>query len=590
MSILVSTSTNNAADPTAPFIEIVRTVGQFVTLNQPYTLMVLARRLSTSSSPITDTLHWIGMGQAAGSGNYDSLRTGPGSSNWSLQVNGTGVGSGTAVNDITYHLALRRSSSTNLQLFVDGASVITVTNAQNNVAGNTIRLHGGFFATNTNNNSGGHDVVYDCLRLYDVALTPTEIATEAASRRAVRTTNLVFDLAVLGPGDFLSYGGSCPTSEISVSSSLVRCPPTSVISYYDLVQGPLTGSPPSEQPIIDFFGPEGLIVINGQDNDDMTVSAEYIYSRWKEWVAAGNAGYLPAFRTIGGDPIGGGVEVGAYFFLRNDLGWKIQPKGHTHELTITGNLYPENEALPVFELPGDAFPCEILVKQQLSSLTQVVTVTTGGGGGGGSSSVYIGDTPPSNPVPGDLWWNSSTGLMMIYYYDGNSSQWVVANPTGGGGGTCPTAEEIRIEMDTNSSMLQNIYQNTVDIEVIVTDIQNTLATSFPTLANIADAVWEAALNQYSGGSPASAGFIVSTILNEVIDVHSDTNNIQVIVNNITSIVEEILKYDRNRTRIDKAAKTLTVYDDDGTTPIRVFNLLDGTGAPSVAEVCERDPA
>ncbi len=56
-----------------------------------------------------------------------------------------------------------------------------------------------------------------------------------------------------------------------------------------------------------------------------------------------------------------------------------------------------------------------------------------------------------------------------------------------------------------------------------------------------------------------------------------------------SLIELLLKYDRNRTRIDKTTMTLTVYDDDGTTPLTVFNLLDGTGTPSVDEVCERDP-
>lgn len=56
-----------------------------------------------------------------------------------------------------------------------------------------------------------------------------------------------------------------------------------------------------------------------------------------------------------------------------------------------------------------------------------------------------------------------------------------------------------------------------------------------------------------------------------------------------SLLELLLKYDRNRTAIDKTLMTLTVYDDDGVTPLTVFNLLDGTGTPSVAEVCIRDP-
>lgn len=54
---------------------------------------------------------------------------------------------------------------------------------------------------------------------------------------------------------------------------------------------------------------------------------------------------------------------------------------------------------------------------------------------GGSGEVTISPTPPSNPVPGDLWWNSIDGRLFIYYDDGNTSQWVDASPNGGGTGT-----------------------------------------------------------------------------------------------------------------------------------------------------------
>jgi len=47
--------------------------------------------------------------------------------------------------------------------------------------------------------------------------------------------------------------------------------------------------------------------------------------------------------------------------------------------------------------------------------------------------------------------------------------------------------------------------------------------------------------------------------------------------------------DTNRTKIDDVAKTLTVYDDDCTTVLRVFQLLDQNGNPSTDSVCERKP-
>lgn len=58
---------------------------------------------------------------------------------------------------------------------------------------------------------------------------------------------------------------------------------------------------------------------------------------------------------------------------------------------------------------------------------------------------------------------------------------------------------------------------------------------------------------------------------------------------VQTLVELLLKFHRNRTRIDATAKTLTIYDDDETTPLHVFTLRDQTGTPSTDEVCERDP-
>lgn len=49
--------------------------------------------------------------------------------------------------------------------------------------------------------------------------------------------------------------------------------------------------------------------------------------------------------------------------------------------------------------------------------------------GVGGSAIALADTPPSNPVIGQLWWNSDLGQLFIWYDDGTSQQWVPANPT-----------------------------------------------------------------------------------------------------------------------------------------------------------------
>ena len=58
---------------------------------------------------------------------------------------------------------------------------------------------------------------------------------------------------------------------------------------------------------------------------------------------------------------------------------------------------------------------------------------------------------------------------------------------------------------------------------------------------------------------------------------------------VESLISLLLKYEKNRTRVDKNAFTLTVYDDDGVTPLKIFDLKDFTGASSYTEVAERSP-
>ena len=96
---------------------------------------------------------------------------------------------------------------------------------------------------------------------------------------------------------------------------------------------------------------------------------------------------------------------------------------------------------------------------------------------------------------------------------------------------------------------------------------------------IADAVWNAEAGDYPFGSPITMGGI--------------QNNIEVIrltdIPAIFMLLDLVRKYNTNRTKIDATANTLTVYDDDCTTVLRTFRLLDSSATPSVEEVCERLP-
>jgi hypothetical protein len=127
--------------------------------------------------------------------------------------------------------------------------------------------------------------------------------------------------------------------------------------------------------IITIDGATKTIVIS--DSGDVTVTAKEIYSRWKDWVLAGNTQWVEAFRTFGGDPLGGGIFAGDYYFLNNVAGWRIKPEEKNHKLTINGNLYGEDPDADIFIPTVGNF--NVVIKQGYSSLTQTATFSTGSG-------------------------------------------------------------------------------------------------------------------------------------------------------------------------------------------------------------------
>lgn len=118
-----------------------------------------------------------------------------------------------------------------------------------------------------------------------------------------------------------------------------------------------------------FDGPNRRIVFEVADGD--TVDVVDIYSAWKRWVRdEDGAQYPAAFTTFGGDPLGGGVFAGAYFFLATDQGWLIRPREAHHSVQLNGNLYPVVAAAPM--LADTLGPWRVQVRLQTSSLTQSI--------------------------------------------------------------------------------------------------------------------------------------------------------------------------------------------------------------------------
>lgn len=104
--------------------------------------------------------------------------------------------------------------------------------------------------------------------------------------------------------------------------------------------------------------------------DTTTVTATEIYSRWVDWISIGdNSKYLPAFRSVGGDDLGGGISIPSYYFLQN--GWYVRPMEATHTLTITGNLFVDGGGDPVVPTIGNF---NVLIRSIVPVQAQTVSV------------------------------------------------------------------------------------------------------------------------------------------------------------------------------------------------------------------------
>jgi hypothetical protein len=124
-----------------------------------------------------------------------------------------------------------------------------------------------------------------------------------------------------------------------------------------------------------FDGPNKVITLDTLVSTTVAV----IYSRWKDWAQiTDNTKFLPAFRVVGGDPLGGGVQAGINVFLRNDLGWRIRPPEQDIQIAINGNLYAEDPGVAAFIPTAGGF--DTLVRLDLSA-----NLLQSSGGGGSSS-------------------------------------------------------------------------------------------------------------------------------------------------------------------------------------------------------------
>lgn len=108
--------------------------------------------------------------------------------------------------------------------------------------------------------------------------------------------------------------------------------------------------------------------------DSVSVTAKSLYAAWVDWMAVSdNAKYLPAFRTAGGDDLGGGLSIPPYYFLLN--GWRVRPMEANQTLVVDGNLFVDGGGDPIVPTTGSF---NVLIKSVVP--VQAQGISTSGSG------------------------------------------------------------------------------------------------------------------------------------------------------------------------------------------------------------------
>jgi hypothetical protein len=114
---------------------------------------------------------------------------------------------------------------------------------------------------------------------------------------------------------------------------------------------------------VTFDGPNRCIIVN--DGESLINIQDDVYSAWKEWSRLRDyLKFLPACRTVGGDPTVEGNFLGATFFTINN--WQIQISDNTN---FVGNIFSDDFASP-FKTEGDVK----LAQAQVSNLIDKISV------------------------------------------------------------------------------------------------------------------------------------------------------------------------------------------------------------------------
>lgn len=134
---------------------------------------------------------------------------------------------------------------------------------------------------------------------------------------------------------------------------------------------------------------------------------------------------------------------------------------------------------------------------------------------------------------------------------------------------------------SNRTVPQN---NTIETKI---DQVRSAVDSKPSAFDIASEVWNT--STVSAIATGTFGLLLNQLKASDDLLNSRVEHLINAMATATEIVQTILKYSTNRTKLDPVNNSLTIYDNDGTTPLKTFDLKDINGLPSVEEIAERVP-
>lgn len=144
--------------------------------------------------------------------------------------------------------------------------------------------------------------------------------------------------------------------------------------------------------------------------------------------------------------------------------------------------------------------------------------------------------------------------------------------------------------DGSDPFVSTIGNYNIRVNLTTSNLVDTISTAGGTSVDpndIAVAVWNR-LAVASTGSGTFGEFV------NMIKATVDNNNTRIIdlqdrMRELKDMITVMWKFHNNKTVINPTEKTLTIYDNDGTTPLKVFDLKDYLGNSSVTQIAQRNP-